>query len=83
MFQYDLSTLQKKLSGNGIEVGQQINTIIQDKLIEALAAGSDKNGWVGRDHAPSGFDLESQVAESMRHYNDVLRDDLINHNCQD
>ena len=83
MFQYDLSTLQKKLSGNEIENVQQINSIIQDKLIEALAAGSDKNGWVGRDHAPSGFDLESQVAESMRHYNDVLRDDLINHNRQD
>ena len=82
MFQYDLSNLEKRLSNNGIEVGT-INNLIQDKFIEALAAGSDKNGWVGRDHAPSGFDLESQVAESMRHYNDVLRDDLINHNRQD
>ena len=82
MFGYDLSQLEKKLSDKGVEVGQ-INSIIQGTIFEALAAGSDKNGWVGRDHAPSGFDLESQVAESMRHYNDVLRDDLINHNRQD
>ena len=36
---------------------------------------------VTRDHAASGFDLESQVAESInKHFNDVLRDDIIAHN---
>ena len=65
-----------------------------EKLTEALAGASQPSGSqygrtgdnqrFGRDHAASGFELESQLAESInKHFDNQLRDDIIAHNMND
>ena len=54
-------------------------------MIEKIGASqSGINQRMTRDHAISGVDLESQLAESInRHFNEKMRDDLIAYNMSD